>query len=88
MSWDYKISKKAIRDLRKLGHDASRKIFRFLDERIANCDDPRRFGKSLKGDLGEYWRYRVEDYRVLCEVHDGELTVLVVKIGNRRDVYR
>lgn len=49
---------------------------------------PRQFGKALRGDLGEFWRCRVGDYRVLCQINDGELIVLVVKVGNRSDIYR
>ena len=59
----------------------------FLDERIRDGEDPRHFGKALRGDLGEFWRYRVGDYRILCRIDDGELVVLVVKVGHRRDVY-
>ena len=87
MSWDYKVTERAIKQLRKLGPQASRKVIAFLDERIQDTEDPRQFGKSLRGDLGEFWRYRVEDYRILCKIDDGELVVLVVKVGHRSDVY-
>ena len=87
MSWDYKVTERAIKQLRKLGPQASRKVIAFLDERIEDTEDPRRFGKALRGDLGEFWRYRVEDYRILCKIDDGELFVLVVKVGHRSDVY-
>ena len=49
--------------------------------------DPRTFGKTLKGSLGNHWRYRVGDTRVLCDIQDNELLVLVVKLGHRKDVY-
>ena len=87
MSWDYKLTDAAIKQMRKMGAEGRKRIFAYLDANIANCDDPRQFGKALKGDLGEYWRYRVEDYRILCEIKDEELIVLVVKVGNRRDIY-
>lgn len=87
MSWDYSFTDKARKELKKLGHEPARKIIRFLDERIQGDDSPRDFGKALSGDLGEYWRYRVEDYRILCEIQDDVLIVLVVKVGHRRDVY-
>lgn len=87
MSWDYNISSRALKELKKLGYVPSQQIINFLDERIRNAEDPRVFGKSLKGDLGEYWRYRIGDYRLLCELKDRELIVLVVKAGHRRDVY-
>lgn len=87
MSWDYKITERAIKQLRKLGHEPSKRIISFLDSRIAGPEDPRRFGKCLKGDLGEFWRFRVDDYRVLCRIEDDHLVVLVVQVGHRRDVY-
>ena len=87
MSWDYRVSERALKELRKLGPDASRRILAFLDNRIQETDNPRQFGKALKGELGEFWRYRVGDYRVLCKIEDDVLIVLVVKIGHRRDIY-
>lgn len=87
VSWDYKLSEKAIKDLRKLGPDASRRVIDYLDERIRGTTDPRQFGKALRGDLGEFWRFRVGDYRILCSIQGSELIVLVVKVGHRRDVY-
>ena len=54
MSWDYKIATPALKQLRKLGHEPTRRILAFLDERISGSDDPRRFGKCIKGDLGEF----------------------------------
>jgi len=87
VSWDYRVTDRAIKELRKLGPQASRLIIDFLDERIAGCEDPRQLGKALKGELGEFWRYRVGDYRILCRIDDGEVIVLVVKVGHRREVY-
>lgn len=60
-----------------------------MDERVASIDDPRTLGKSLSGPkLGVYWRYRVGDMRIICSIQDGEMRVLVIEIGNRREVYR
>ena len=60
-----------------------------MDERVATLDDPRALGKNLVGPkLGAYWRYRVGDIRVICSIQDGEMCVLVIEIGNRREVYR
>jgi mRNA interferase RelE/StbE len=55
---------------------------------VAARDDPRELGKALRGPLGELWRYRVGDYRIICDIRDGVLTILVLQIGNRREVYR
>ncbi|MEM9480625.1 MAG: type II toxin-antitoxin system RelE/ParE family toxin [Verrucomicrobiota bacterium] len=73
--------------MQKLGHDASLRIVRFLKKRVQGAEDPRQFGKRLTGDLGEFWRYRVDDYRLLCQIKDEELIVLVVRVGHRREVY-
>ena len=60
-----------------------------MDERVAAIDDPRTLGKSLSGPKrGVYWRYRVGDMRIICDIQDGEMRVLVIEIGNRREVYR
>jgi mRNA interferase RelE/StbE len=59
-----------------------------MDERVASLEDPRSIGKALTGPLGRFWRYRVGDYRVICKIQDSVLCVLVVQIGNRREIYR
>jgi len=76
-----------LKELKKLGRQAQRDIIAYLDERVAGDGDPRRFGKGLKADLAGLWRYRVGDYRILCQIKDRELLVLVVAVGHRRDVY-
>jgi mRNA interferase RelE/StbE len=87
VSWDYKITGRALKQLRKLGHEPSGRILAFLDSRIAGSEDPRQFGKCLKGNLGEFWRFRVDDYRILCQLKDQKLEVLVVRVGHRSDIY-
>jgi mRNA interferase RelE/StbE len=87
MNWVYRFDERALKELRKLGKQAQRDIISYLDERIAAEEDPRRFGKGLKSDLAGLWRYRVGDYRIVCQIQDGELLVLVVTVGHRRDVY-
>lgn len=88
MAWTIEYAETAKRQIRKLDKLAARRIVDFMDERIARSDNPRESGKALKGSLGDLWRYRVGDYRVLCDIQDGVLTVLVLQIGNRREVYR
>ena len=88
MAWTIEYAETAKKQLRKLDKLAARRIVDFMDERVAPSADPRTLGKALKGSLGDLWRYRVGDYRVLCEIQDGVLTVLVLQIGNRREVYR
>ncbi len=89
MKWKIELDKAAERDLDKLDPQIARRILRFLHERVAPLDDPRTIGEALKGSqLGEFWKYRVGDYRIISHIEDGALCILVVKIGNRRDVYR
>jgi len=88
LAWKIKYAETPKKQLRKLDKSAARRIVDFMDERIAPLDDPRELGKALKGSLGDLWRYRVGDYRVLCDIQDGVLTVLVLQIGNRREIYR
>ncbi len=80
-------SDKALKSLRKMDKQNARRIVDFMDLRIAVLDNPRESGKSLKGELGEFWRYRVGDYRVLCEIRDDELVILAATIGHRRKIY-
>jgi mRNA interferase RelE/StbE len=79
-------SERAVRQLDKLDRTVARAIVRFMSERVHGSDDPRLIGKPLRG--AGLWRYRVGDYRVLCRIDDGVLTVLVVELGHRREVYR
>jgi len=88
LAWTIEYAETAKKQLRKLDKVVARRIVDFMDKRVAPNDDARALGKALKGSLGDLWRYRVGDYRVLCNIQDGVLTVLVLQIGNRRDVYR
>lgn len=88
MAWTIEYADTAKKQLRKLDKIAARRIVDFMDERVAPSEDPRGMGKALKGPLGDLWRYRVGDFRVLCDIQDGVLTVLVLRVGNRREVYR
>jgi mRNA interferase RelE/StbE len=88
LAWAIEYAETAKKQLRKLDKPVARRIVDFMDERIAPSEDARVMGKALKGPLGDLWRYRVGDYRLLCDIQDGVLTVLVLQIGNRREVYR
>lgn len=88
MVWTIDYTQTALNQLRKLDRQSARRILDFLDERVARREDPRSTGKALTGPLGGLWRYRIGDFRVICEINDGELRVLVVELGNRRDIYR
>lgn len=89
MAWRIEFDHAAKQDLAKLDKQIARRITAFLRERVAVLDDPRSLGDALKGSkLGAFWKYRVGDYRIISGIEDGILRILVVKIGNRREVYR
>jgi mRNA interferase RelE/StbE len=89
LAWIINYTESALRQLKKLDRPTALRILDYMNERVALADDPRILGKSLVGPkLGSYWRYRVGDVRVICNIQDGELCVLVVEIGHRKQVYR
>lgn len=89
MAWKIELDPGAVRELDKLDPQIARRILNFLFERLAVLEDPRSIGEALRGArLGALWKYRVGDYRVIANIEDSALTILVVRIGNRREVYR
>lgn len=87
MAWRIEFDEAAEKELAKLDRQVARRIVKFLRERVT--EDPRSVGEALKGSkLGAFWKYRVGDYRVIASIEDGALRVLVVRVGNRREVYR
>ena len=82
------ITRTAEKQIMKLARTAQRAIQRFLRERLAACDDPRQWGKALQGEKRGLWRYRVGDYRLICDIRDEVITVVVLEISHRKDVYR
>jgi mRNA interferase RelE/StbE len=89
MAWKIEISPVADRELSNLDAQHARRILKFLHERLANLDDPRSIGKALQGSrLGEFWKYRVGDYRLICKIEDGRVVVLVLRVGHRKEIYR
>lgn len=88
MAWTIEYTETAKTQLRKLDKQIARRIADFMDGRIAGQENPRNTGKALTGPSGGLWRYRADDCRVICDIQDGALHVLVVRVGNRRDIYR
>ncbi|OYQ85884.1 addiction module toxin RelE [Wohlfahrtiimonas chitiniclastica] len=87
MAWTINYSDTALKSLKKMDKQNAKRIFDTLEGRIALLDDPRVLGKPLKGNLGELWRYRIGDYRVLCDIQDDQLIILAALIGHRKEVY-
>ena len=89
MAWRIELTATAVKQLSKLDKAEARRITGFLRERLAPLADPRSTGKALAGpNLGAFWRYRLGDHRIICDIRDQALCILVIDIGNRRDVYR
>jgi mRNA interferase RelE/StbE len=89
MAWKIELSGLAQRNLKKLDRQVAQRILVFLHGRLARLDDPRSIGQALKGsDLGQFWKYRVGDWRIIASIEDRNIRILVVRIANRREVYR
>lgn len=87
MTWQIELTARARKELGKVGARDGRRIIEFL-RRLESVDNPRQQGKALKGELAEFWRFRVGRYRLICEIEDQKLLILVVRIGHRSQVYR
>ncbi|MDP2816234.1 MAG: type II toxin-antitoxin system RelE/ParE family toxin [Rectinemataceae bacterium] len=87
MAWKVEFDTVAERDLDRLDPQCARKILKFLAQRIAKDEDPRRFGGPLRSNLAGLWKYRIEDYRLICEIQDEKILVLVLHVGHRSTVY-
>ena len=87
MAWRVEISDTARRALKKLGKQAQKEILDYLKQRIETAENPQRFGSPLRRSLAGLWRYRIGDYRVICEIRQSEVVVLVLRVGHRSKVY-
>jgi mRNA interferase RelE/StbE len=89
MTWTIELDIAVERELGKLDPPQAKRILRFLFDRLSHLDDPRSIGEALRGSrFNTLWKYRVGDYRIISSIEDSTLQILVVKIGNRKEVYR
>ena len=89
MAWTVNYTETALRQLRKFDKATARRIIDFMDSRVATLSEPRSLGSALRGAaLGAFWRYRVGDYRIICDVQDDALCILVIETGHRKESYR
>ena len=88
MNWTIEYTRTAETQLRKLDRQIARRILDYLDDKIAPLENPRSRGKALVGPLGELWRYRIGDYRVICEIQDNVMRILVLETGHRKQIYK
>ena len=87
-TWTIEIARTAEKQIKKVGRQAQESIVRFLRDRLQPSANPRQWGKPLQGDEGGLWRYRVGDYRLVCAIQDDRITVLVLRVGHPKNVYR
>jgi mRNA interferase RelE/StbE len=87
LAWKIEYDQAAVRDLKKLDAQIQREILDYMDKRVARADDPRSFGKPLRHSKFGLWRYRLPDYRIICQLQQSKLVVLVVAIGHRSSIY-
>jgi len=87
LAWVVEISDIAERQLGKLDRPIQERLIDWLDDRITGCKNPRHFGEPLRGEMAGLWRYRVGDYRIICEIQEQQLVVLALASGHRRKVY-
>ena len=89
MVWAIEFDEAAKKELAKLDPQVARRLLDFLTQRVISLKDPRSFGQALKGSqLGEFWKYRVGDFRIIAKIQDQKMIILVLRIGNRREIYR
>lgn len=88
MTYSVRFSKSADRELMRLDRQNRAQIMSWIKKKLLESEDPRRFGHALTADLSGYWSYRVGDYRLVCEIHDAVLVIVVVEVGHRRDIYK
>lgn len=88
MTWRVEFTPRAEKDIERLSTRDQRRILEFLTQRVSAHPNPRALAKRLTGTKEEVWRFRVGDYRIITQFQDSRLVVLVVEVGNRREVYR
>ena len=88
MAWTLEITRTAEKQITRLHRPAQQAIVNFLRERLSATENPRQWGRPLQGEKRGLWRYRVGDYRLVCDIKDTQITVMVLQVGHRKDVYR
>jgi len=88
LAWTIEFAPEAAKEVRKLDRSVAARILKTLEERIATLDDPRTLGAALAGEHAGYWRWRVGDYRLIARIEDERITIVIVRVAHRREVYR
>ena len=89
MVWAIEFDEAAKKELAKLDRQVAKRLLDFLKQRVISLKDPRSVGQALKGSkLGEFWKYRVGDFRIIANIQDRKMIILILRVGNRREIYR
>ncbi|MDP2961873.1 MAG: type II toxin-antitoxin system RelE/ParE family toxin [Sulfurimicrobium sp.] len=89
MVWRIEFDPRALDELKRLDKTAQARIIKTVRERIAPLENPRVLGQALRGEeLGRYWKYRIGDYRLICDIQDETVLILVLRVGHRKEIYR
>lgn len=88
MTYKVEYTSKALKQLKKLDKQTSSLIISYIEKNLINCSDPRKFGKSLQGNLKDKWRYRVGHYRILVKIEDKKIVIVILEVGHRSSIYR
>lgn len=88
MQWTVRLSETALKTLEKVNKPEQLRIRQFIKDTLANFDNPRAISKALQGNLKGLWRYRVGNYRLVCQIYNSELIIMVLEIGHRKDIYK
>jgi len=88
MMYEVKYTKRAVKQLKNMDKSIASFILTYIKEKLVGCSDPRRYGKTLQGELSDKWRYRVGNYRILAKIKDDEVIIVVVEIGHRKNIYK
>ena len=87
MKYKVIIRQKAEKQLNKLDDSMKLKIMRYIKQNLNNTDNPKKFGKALRYNLKGFWRYRVENYRIIAKIEEDKLVILIVQVDKRDKIY-
>lgn len=88
MKYKVQLTERATKSLKKIDKTHAQKILLWLNKNINGCENPRTYGKALTGNFSECWRYRIGDYRLIAKIVDNIVTVIIVDIGHRKNIYQ
>ncbi|MFC3900677.1 type II toxin-antitoxin system RelE family toxin [Aliicoccus persicus] len=88
MAYQVIYTKKAIKSLKRIDSNQQKIIISWIEKNLINTNDPKQHGKALKGNLKDYWKYRVGNYRILADIDDKQIKIIIFNIGHRKNIYQ